>query len=40
MIEITMKQSVPVVIKDACRSGEADAGIRHAWVCEGGDGAA
>ena len=30
-----MKQPVPDVIRDACRSEEAGAGVRNAGVCEG-----
>ena len=35
MLEATMKQPVPVVVKDACRSGEGDGRVRNAGVCEG-----
>ncbi len=34
-IETIMKQPVPDVIRDACRSGEGDGGVRNAGVCEG-----
>ena len=40
MLETIMKQPDPVVIKGACRSEEADTGVRHGGVCEGDGGAA